>query len=252
VADTKKDNRSLSVIFPAFNEEANIVASVERARAVLAPLCADYEVVVVDDGSSDGTAAVANELARRYAEVRVIHHDRNYKLGRTLRTGFEAATKDLVFYTDADLPIDFADIPRGVALLEREGADGVVGYRLDRGEPWFRLIYSFVYNRLVNLLFGINVRDVNFSFKLFTRATLSKFRLTSEGSFIDAELLARARAAGARVVQMGVHYYPRQAGTSTLARPGIIFKILAEMVRFRVREWRPRRAAAPAAAPERL
>jgi len=231
---------TLSVIFPTFNEEANVAASVERAREVLRRHFDDFEIVIVDDGSSDRTPELADELAAQYAEVSVIHHDRNYKLGRTLRTGFEAAAKELVFYTDADLPIDFRDVPRGAELLVRDGADGVTGYRTDRGDSWWRTVYSVVYNRLVNVVFGLGVRDVNFSFKLFTKKAIRDFNLTSEGSFIDAELLARAKLAGMRVVEMAVPYFPRRAGRSTLAKPGIILKILAEMSRFWWEEWRPR------------
>jgi len=122
----------------------------------------------------------------------------------------------------------------------RDGADGVTGYRMDRGESWWRAIYSVVYNRLVNAAFGLGVRDVNFSFKLFTKKAIRKFNLMSEGSFIDAELLARAKLAGMRVVEMAVPYFPRRAGRSTLAKPGIILKILAEMSRFWWKEWRNR------------
>ncbi len=231
---------SLSVIFPTFNEEDNIVASVERARAVLSKHFDDYEIIIVDDGSSDGTPALADELTERYGKVRALRHDRNYTLGRTLRTGFAAATKDLLFYTDADLPIDFQDIPRGVELMRRTGADAVIGYRLERNERWHRTLYSGVYNRLVNALFALGVRDVNFSFKMFRNGALTVSALTSEGSFIDAEMLARARAAGAKIVEMGLHYFPRRAGRSTLARPGVILKILREMGRFWWQEWRGR------------
>lgn len=230
---------SLSVFFPAYNEEENIRASVEGTRRVLAGI--DYEIIIIDDASTDKTGALADEFARIYPEVRVIHHERNYKLGRSMRDGFEAAAKDLVFYTDADLPIDFNDIPRGLSLITERDADAVIGYRIDRGdEPWYRSIYSFIYNTLVNCLFDLRVRDVNFSYKLIKRGVLQKFRLTSAGSFIDAELLARIKATGAKIVEMPVKYYPRTAGVSTLARPGIIIKILGEMASFWWGEWRRR------------
>lgn len=231
---------SITVIFPTFNEEANVVASVEGVRDVLAPRFDDFEIVIVDDGSSDGTPALADELAAKYPDVKTVHHERNYKLGRTLRTGFAAATKDLVFYTDADLPIDFRDIHRGVELLLRDGADAVTGYRLERGDGRWRDLCSVVYNRLVDALFGLGLKDVNFSYKLFTRESLRKLPLTSEGSFIDAEIFARAKMAGLHVKQLGVYYFPRRAGRSTLASPAVIAKILAEMNRFWWREWRTR------------
>lgn len=233
-----EDRPSLSVVIPAFNEAENIGKCITQARNILSPAFSPLEIIVVDDGSTDGTGALLDELAGRFPEVRVIHHDRNYKLGRTLRDGFAAANNDLIFYTDADLPVDFAEVIRGWEIMQGKNADAVIGYRLDRGgEPWYRLLYSFVYNLIVNLLFGLGVRDVNFSFKLFTKKTLRELRLTSEGSFIDAEMLARAKKAGARVVQIGMHYYPRQAGKSTLAKPNIIVKILLEMIKFYWREW---------------
>jgi len=245
IMETSFRRPSLSVIFPAFNEEANLAASVEGVRAVLDRHFDEFEIIIVDDGSTDGTPALADELAARYAEVRALHHDRNYKLGRTLRTGLEAATKELVFYTDADLPIDFRDIPRGVEHLLRNGVQGVAGYRLARNERWWRTVYSVTYNALVKTVFGLRTRDVNFSYKLFRADALRRFPLTSEGSFIDVEMLARARRAGMEIDEIGIEYSPRRAGRSTLARPGIIVKILREMAAFWWREWlrRPRVAS---------
>ncbi|MGD8719676.1 MAG: glycosyltransferase family 2 protein [Candidatus Zixiibacteriota bacterium] len=236
--------RSLSVIFPAYNEEANLAASVEGVRGVLAGRFDEFEIIIVDDGSTDRTPALADEFEAKYpGEVKVIHHDRNCKLGRTLRDGFAAAGKDLIFYTDADLPVDFRDVPRGVEVLSRNGADILVGYRLDRSESWWRPVYTAAYNWLVNTLFGLGVRDVNFSFKFFKTAALRKLALRSDGSFIDAEILARARRQGLSVAEMGVHYFPRRAGRSTLARPGVVLKILAELASFWWTEWRrPNRA----------
>jgi glycosyltransferase involved in cell wall biosynthesis len=243
--------RSLSVVLPAFNEEENIRLSVVRCREALREHFADFEIIIVDDCSTDRTAALADELAAAYAEVRVIHHPRNRKLGGTLRTGFAAAAKDLVFYTDADLPIDFRDIPRGVELLSRDGVDAVLGYRLDRTEGAWRALLSAGYNLLVNAVFGLGVRDVNFSFKLFPRTVVERLELQSEGSFIDAEMLARAKSAGVRWAELGVHYYPRRAGRSTLAGPAVIAKILREMRSFWWNVWRAGRRAAGAGAASR-
>ncbi|UCH79070.1 MAG: glycosyltransferase family 2 protein, partial [Candidatus Coatesbacteria bacterium] len=203
--------------------------------------------IVVNDGSTDRTPALAEELAARYPEVRVLHHDRNYKLGRTLRTGLAAATKELVFYTDADLPIDFREIMRGVELLLRNGAQVVTGYRLTRSnERWWRTLYTVVYNALVDVVFGLRLRDVNFSYKLFRAEALRELNPTSEGSFIDVEMLARARRAGMTINEIGVEYFPRRAGRSTLARPGVIVKIIQEMAAFWWKVWRPGlRAASP-------
>jgi glycosyltransferase involved in cell wall biosynthesis len=241
MARTRSDiGPSLSVVFPAYNEEDSIGPSITRCRDALRGHVHDFEIIVVDDGSTDGTAARAEQLAAAFPEVNLIRHGRNRKLGRTLRTGFSAATKDFVFYTDADLPIDFRDIPRGLHLLARDGVEAVLGYRLDEPENLWRATLSAVYNRLVNAVFGLGVRDVNFSFKLFPKAVIDGLGLASEGSFIDAEIIARAKLAGVATTEMGVHYFPRRAGRSKLAGPGVILKILIEMNSFWWGVWRNR------------
>jgi glycosyltransferase involved in cell wall biosynthesis len=221
---------SLTVVFPMRNEEAYIRRAVEAAREVLEAERSDWEVVIVDDASTDATPALADALAREDPRVRVVHNPVNRRLGGALRAGYAAATKDLVFYTDADLPIDLRELPRAVRLLVYQEADVVAGYRFDRtSEGLVRAVYTFCYNHLVRTLFGLRVRDVNFAFKLFRRSVLGKFALTSEGSFIDAEFLLRARKAGCSIIQIGLDYFPRTRGTSTLATVPVILDILREM-----------------------
>jgi glycosyltransferase involved in cell wall biosynthesis len=222
----------ISVVFPMYNEEACVERALGEAGRVLAGINPDYEVVVVDDASSDRTAAIAEELARGDGRIRVLRHDRNRTLGAALRTGFAAATRELVLYTDADLPFDLGELPRAVRLLEFQDADLLTAYRFDRTlEGPLRALYTNVYTFLIRSLFDLPVRDVNFAFKLFRRKLLERFALKSEGSFIDAEFLIRARKAGAHIVQIGVDYFPRVRGTSTLSRPRVILRILGEMLR---------------------
>src|SRR5205814_496617 len=169
---------SLSVVFPMRNEKAYIRRAVAAARAVLEAEVPDWEIVIVDDASTDGTGAIADELAGQDARVRVVHSWANLRLGGALRAGYAAAGKDLVFYTDADLPIDLREVPRAVRLLEYQEADVVAGYRFDRtSEGLLRAVYTFCYNHLVRTLFGLRVRDVNFAFKLFRRSVLERFTL---------------------------------------------------------------------------
>jgi glycosyltransferase involved in cell wall biosynthesis len=212
------------------NEEAYARRAVSAARAVLVAERADWEIVIVDDASTDGTPALVDALAREDPRVRVVHNPVNLRLGGALRAGYAAATKDLIFYTDTDLPVDFHQLPRAVRLLEYQEADIVAGYRFDRtSEGLVRALYTFCYNHLIRMLFGLRVRDVNFAFKLFRRSILEKFSLTSEGSFIDAELLLRARKAGCVIIQIGLDYFPRTRGTSTLASVPVIFAILRDL-----------------------
>jgi len=218
-----------------YNEEAYARRAVAAARAALETAIPDWEIVIVDDASTDGTPALADALARADARVRVVHNPVNRRLGGALRAGYAAATKDLVFYTDADLPVDLEELPRAVRLLEYQQADIVAAYRFDRtSEGLVRALYTFCYNHLIRTLFGLRVRDVNFAFKLFRRSVLEKFTLTSESSFIDAEFLLRARKAGCPIIQIGLDYFPRTRGTSTLASVPVIFAILRDMaVRWR-------------------
>ena len=221
---------SLTVVFPMRNEEAYVRRAVAAAREVLEADLADWEIVIVDDASTDATGAIADELAGRDPRVRVVHNAAHLRLGGALRAGYAAARKDLVFYTDADLPIDLREVPRAVRLLEYQEADVVAGYRFDRtSEGFLRALYTFCYNHLLRTLFGLRVRDVNFAFKLFRRSTLERFTLTSQGSFIDAEFLLRARKAGCAIIQIGLDYFPRTRGTSTLATLPVIVDILGEM-----------------------
>jgi glycosyltransferase involved in cell wall biosynthesis len=213
-----------------YNEEAYVERSVRAARAVLEEMRCDWEIVLVDDASTDGTGARADRLAADDRRVRVIHNAVNRRLGGTLRAGYAAATKDLVFYTDADLPVDLGQLPRAVRLLDYQQADLLAGYRFDRtSEGLHRALYTIGYHVLIRLLFGLRIRDVNFAFKLFRRSLLQRIELKSEGSFIDAELLLRARKAGAVMIQLGLDYFPRTRGPSKLSSLGVIAAIVREM-----------------------
>ena len=206
----------------------------------------DYELLVIDDASTDLTGAIADRIAAADPRVRVVHHPKNRKLGGSLKTGFAAARGDLVLYTDADLPFDMDELQKACRLMRHYEADIVSAYRFDRtGEGYVRVVYSTIYNVLVRVLFGVRIRDINFAFKLCRRRVLDEITLVSEGSFIDAELVIRTIGSGGKVVQFGVDYFPRTRGVSTLSSPAVIVKILREMRAIRAElPGRPRPALA--------
>jgi glycosyltransferase involved in cell wall biosynthesis len=226
--------RSISVVFPLYNEEDYVLRAYEAAVDALRPVTEDYELILVNDASNDRTREIVESLAAKDPHVKAVHNPVNLKLGGTLRAGYAVATKDLILYTDADLPFDLHEVRRAVRLLEAQKADVVSAYRFDRtSEGLLRTVYSFFYNTLVKVLFGLALKDVNFSFKLFKRELLQKFTLKSDGSFIDVEFLCRARKAGAHIIQIGVDYFPRSRGVSTLSSPAVIVKIVKELVALR-------------------
>jgi len=220
--------KSITVVFPMWNEEAYVTRSVRRATAVCDELLesdevADYEILLVDDGSTDRTGSIAEALARGDRRIRVVHHPENRGLGGSLKTGFAEASGELVCYLDADLPVDFWDLLPACRLIRTYEADVVSAYRLNRmSEGPRRAVYTLVYNWLIRLVFGMQVRDVNFAFKLFRRRILRHVALTSNGSFIDAELLIRSQRLGYKIIQFAVEYFPRSRGTSTLSSLGTI------------------------------
>lgn len=217
-----------------WNEENYIERAIDAAREECEELIAsreiaDYELIIVNDASTDDTGKIADKLAANDPRVRVVHHDVNRKLGGSMKTGFAAAEGDLVLYTDADLPFDMHDVHRAIRLLRYYDADIVSAYRFDRtGEGYIRTVYSFFYNMLVRVLFGVRMRDINFAFKICRTRIFEHVNLKSEGSFIDAELMVRAKKLGYTVIQFGTDYFPRTRGVSTLSSPRVIVKILRE------------------------
>jgi glycosyltransferase involved in cell wall biosynthesis len=195
-----------------YNELKSVEPMTRKALQVMETVADDFEILIIDDGSSDGSQKIADELAKSDPRVRVIHHQGNKGYGQALRTGFASASKDFVIYTDCDEPVDLWLI--GDAFARLEGHDMVIGYRLNRWEGWRRFIYSNVYNMLVRVLFGVRVRDVNFSFKLLRREGLQKLRLAAGSVFIDGELLAEAARNHFKIAQMPVQYLPRKHGVS--------------------------------------
>ncbi|HXI13527.1 MAG TPA: glycosyltransferase family 2 protein [Thermoanaerobaculia bacterium] len=233
---------SISLVIPMFNEEANIEHALGFAVEGLATYSEDYEIIVVDDASTDRSSMLVDQAAAANRRIRVIRNDYNQKLGSSLRAGFAAASKDLVLYMDADLPFDPDVLGRAIRALYVTRADIISGYRLDRTSEGFkRTVYSYFYNFLIGILFGWPHRDINFSFKLFRREVLQSIELKSEGSLIDAELIVKAKNLGFTIQQLGLDYFPRTHGNSTLSSPAVILKIFRELIRLFPDMRRPRR-----------
>ncbi len=205
----------LSIVLPAYNEEPNVAAVVQQALDCLPRLADEYEVIVVDDGSSDGTSkAVEPLLAEHHPRVRVLRHERNQGYGAALRTGFSRASHDYVFYTDADRQFDIAELEYLLPLLREY--DAVVGFRVYRYDSPTRLVASTVYNWIVRILFRVRVRDVDCSFKLFRREVIDKITIECNDFFVDTELVAKARKWNFRIVEKGVRHYARVAGETSV------------------------------------
>jgi glycosyltransferase involved in cell wall biosynthesis len=241
---------SVSLVIPMFNEEENIEHAVAFAVDALERHAGDYEIVVVDDASEDRSPEIVARLAAANPRIRTQRHEVNRKLGASLKTGFAAARKDLVLYMDADLPFDPDVVGRAIQALLITRADLIAGYRLDRTTEGFkRTVYSYLYNSLIGLLFGWPHRDINFSFKLIRREVLEAIELKAEGSLIDAELIVKAKNLGFVIQQLGLDYFPRTRGRSTLSSPAVILKIFRELFTLYPEMRHPRRRGEGTAAP---
>jgi glycosyltransferase involved in cell wall biosynthesis len=225
---------SISVVLPAWNEERNVAQAIREAVTALEGLGADYEVIVVDDGSRDGTARVVGELQASHPQVRLVRHEVNRGYGQALRSGYAAAQKDLVLIHHADSQFDLTEIKRFLPLLAQ--ADIVCGYRAQRADPFMRKINALGWNMVVRLLFGYLARDIDCGFKLFRREILDHVHLTAtRGAMIDTELLASARARGYRLAELPVTHLPRLGGQPTGAHLDVIITSFRELFAFRRR-----------------
>jgi len=235
----------LSYFFPAHNEEANLAGLVEEALAQLPRLADEFEIVIVDDGSRDATARLADELSAAHPGlVRTLHHPTNLGYGAALRTGLRGARHDLVAFTDGDRQFRVADLGRLTARLAAfDQPDVVVGFRIKRADPPLRAVYARLYRLANRIFFGLQVRDVDCACKLFRRAALGGIRVESGGAFFSAELLIKLRQRGRRVVEVGVPHYPRTAGRASGAKPSVVLRAVRDFWGLRLRLWaNPRQA----------
>jgi glycosyltransferase involved in cell wall biosynthesis len=223
----------VSIVLPAFNEEANIRGAIGEATATAERLFAEHEIIVVDDGSRDRTAAIAKEIAERDRRIRVICHGRNRGYGEALRSGFLASRLDFVFFTDADLQFDMDEIERFLPFAGT--VDVVAGYRVNRQDPLSRRLMAYAWNLFVRVLFYVPVRDIDCAFKLLDRQALKDIDIESVGAMVNTELMVKLGRAGASVVEVGVHHRPRRAGQARGANPRVIATAFREVLRMRKR-----------------
>lgn len=230
--------RGLSVVLPAYNEEAVIEATVRRCADVLAVLAPDYEIIIVDDGSRDRTGQIADALAAQNPRVRVVHNRPNRGYGGALIAGFNAATKSLTFFMDADGQFDIRDIAALLRLREA-GHRVVLGYRERRRDAWMRHVNAWGWNVLVSLLFGLRIRDVDCAFKLYDTALVRVVDVQAEGAMVNTEMLVKLSKLGVPFVQVPVRHYHRLHGSSTGSNPRVIVRAFRELLRLhgRLHNW---------------
>ena len=235
----------LSYFFPAHDEAANLEGLVNEALDTLPTLADAFEIIAVDDGSKDGTRALADGLAAAHPGiVRVVHHPTNLGYGAALRSGFGAARYEHVAFTDGDRQFKVADLGR---LIERmaqpDRPDVVVGFRIKRADAPVRIAYARAYRLANRIFFGLRVTDVDCACKLFRREALEGLRVESGGAFFSAEMIVKLGAAGRRVVEVGVPHYPRTAGSASGAKPQVVFRAVRDFWNLRLRMWANRSRA---------
>jgi putative flippase GtrA len=219
--------RSLSVILPAYNEEALIEQTVVHVMQTLTQWMQDFEVIVVNDGSKDRTGEIVARLSNYDRRIRLINHQGNKGYGAALVTGFESVTKDLAFFMDSDGQFDIHDLVRFFPLIEEYGA--VLGYRMERQDTWMRKLNAWSWKKLVGFMFGVHVRDLDCAFKLFRADFFRTNRLETRGAMINAEILYKLSRAGYTYTEVGVQHLPRRAGKATGAKPSVILRALREL-----------------------
>jgi len=225
----------LSVFFPAYNDAPSLPSLIRKTFAVLERHVADYEVIVVNDGSRDNTGEVLEELRREFApHMRVVTHARNRGYGGALRTGFASATREFVFYTDGDGQYDVEELPHLLAAVS-SGTGLVNGYKLERHDPAHRVWIGTIYNLCARLLFRIRIRDIDCDYRLIRRTLLDEIHLTSTSGTICVELVRKLELSGCEVKEIGVHHYPRLYGRSQFFRVRSLAVTFYQLLRLWIR-----------------
>lgn len=217
----------LSLCLPAYNEQTNIVSTIDSARTILPHFVEQFEIVVVDDGSRDATARLVNDTSRRDPRVRLVRHEVNRGYGAAVTTGLRAAAGELLMFADSDGQFNFLDVARLLVRLREH--DFVIGYRHDRADSWRRKLNAWAWGWLVRALLGFRVRDLDCALKLFRREVIDRVELTSSGACINAELMTQCVWGGLRFCEIPVAHYPRRTGAATGANLAVILRAFLEL-----------------------
>lgn len=219
----------ISFMFPAHNEEQNIGHSVDIAQRVLQEVASEYEIIIVDDGSTDNTGQIIDDLALKNPRIKAYHHQKNLGYGDALWTGIQNAKYDWFFFTDSDLQFDINEIKKLIDYTSQYKI--VLGYRAPRKDPFMRILNGKGWNILVRLLFGLKVRDIDCAFKLIDRQMLASLPLRTRGATTSAEILIRFMRQGYKWIEVPVSHYPRQKGSPSGAKPKVIIKAFKELIK---------------------
>lgn len=209
-----KIKQSISVFIPAYNEEECLEETTNEIVDYLKEYFTDWELIIVNDGSKDKTKIIAESLIKKYRpHLKLINHPQNHGYGAAMASGIKAATKKFIFYTDADGQFNIKELKKLIPFINK--AKIVVGYRINRQDPKIRIFIALVYNLIMKILFGLSVKDVDCSFKIYRKEIFDEIKVHSQTGFSDAEILIKARNLGYRIEQVGVHHYPRRAGKTS-------------------------------------
>jgi glycosyltransferase involved in cell wall biosynthesis len=230
VSDTKRFS-SISFFCPAYNEEKNLPEVVAKAHGLLSSLTDTFEILIIENGSRDRTAEVADELAKKYPGVKAMHYAKGLGYGGALMEGFKHAKYDYVCYTDGDNQYNLDELRTGFDLIEN--ADVTSGYVRAKAVSPFRKIQSHIFNLLIMLLFLVKIRDINCSMKIYKRKVLETIPIKSRSAFIDAEMLIRAYRAGFTIAQFPVTHFHRTSGVAIGSKPSVIWETFVDLLKYR-------------------
>jgi len=228
---------SISFVLPMYNEAANVEETVAKLSRLAKELTDDYEIILSDDASSDRSGNIAEGLAKQEPHIKCVRLNKNTKFGGALSAGLKNASKEIIVYTDADMPVKEEDVKKGLSLLDR--ADVVTGYSLVSKDITIkRIVMSKVYNFLVQALFGLSIKDINSGFKIYRSKVIRDLDLISKSPFVDVEIFAEAKRKGFRIEQFGLIFELRTKGVSTISRFNVVARTFWDMLVYRLTKYK--------------